>query len=170
MPPRRCAIPARWACFREHAGGKTIARQAQAAPEVLAIYRRLFADPALPAIAALEREATAGALVFAANSLFMAGQLRAARSYALRGMGQAAPRARVLARRSCWSAFARAWRPTCGAGTARGCCCAAGCELDVTKLYGALLYVQHTADLYGSSRALLHLLTARSTARAARRW
>ena len=91
-------IPARWACFREHAGSKTIARQAQAAPEVLAIYRRLFADPALPpAIAALEREATAGALVFAANSLFMAGQLRAARRYALRGMGQAAPRARVLA-------------------------------------------------------------------------
>lgn len=91
-------LPQPLARFREHAASKTIARQAQAAPEILAIYRRLFARADLPlAIRAIEAEALSGALVYAGNSLLMAGQLGAARGYALAGIRKAAPRMRVMA-------------------------------------------------------------------------
>ncbi len=91
-------LPKPLARFREHAASKTIARQAQAAPELLAVYRRLFARADLPPeIKAIESEALSGALVFAGNSLLMAGQIGAARRYALAGMREAAPRMRVMA-------------------------------------------------------------------------
>jgi glycosyltransferase involved in cell wall biosynthesis len=91
-------LPRRLAHFREHASSKTVARQALAAPEILAIYRRLFARPDLPpAIRALEREAHSGALIMAGNSLLIAGRLAEARRHALAGLPHAAPRSRRLA-------------------------------------------------------------------------
>jgi len=84
--------------FREHAASKTIARQAQAAPEVLAVYRRLFARSDLPPeIKAIETEALNGAMIYAGNSLLMAGDLGAARRYALAGIQGAGRRMRVMA-------------------------------------------------------------------------
>jgi GT2 family glycosyltransferase len=91
-------LPRRLACFREHAASKTVARQATAAPEILAIYRRLFARPDLPpAIRALQSEALGGAMIMSGNSLLMAGRLAEARRYALAGLPHAAPRSRLLA-------------------------------------------------------------------------
>lgn len=91
-------LPQPLARFREHAASKTIARQARAAPEIMAIYRRLFARADLPpAIRAIEAEALSGATVYAGNSLLMAGQLGAARGYALAGIRKATPRMRVMA-------------------------------------------------------------------------
>jgi len=84
--------------FREHAASKTIARQAQAAPEILAVYRRLFARSDLPPeIKAIETEALNGAMIYAGNSLLMAGDLGAARRYALAGIQGAGRRMRVMA-------------------------------------------------------------------------
>ena len=91
-------VPETWAAFREHAGSKTIARQARAAPEVLATFERFFADPTLPPeIRALQAEALSSAQVFAGNALMMGGQLAAARRYALRGLPGAAPRIQLMA-------------------------------------------------------------------------
>jgi glycosyltransferase involved in cell wall biosynthesis len=91
-------LPRPLARFREHAASKTIARQAQAAPEILSVYRRLFARGDLPAeIKAVESEALNGAMIYAGNSLLMAGQLGAARRYALAGVRGAGPRMRMMA-------------------------------------------------------------------------
>ncbi len=91
-------VPQRWAQFREHASSKTVAQQARAAPEILAITRRYFADASLPPeLRALEPEALASAQVLAGNALLMGGQLNGARRYALMGLGRAAPRMRIMA-------------------------------------------------------------------------
>lgn len=91
-------LPRRLARFREHGSSKTVARQAQAAPEILAVYRRLFARTDLPPdVRALETEAISGALILAGNSLLMAGQLSEARRYALAGLRRASRRSRLTA-------------------------------------------------------------------------
>ena len=90
-------LPLRLACFREHVSSKTVAQQSQAAPEILATYRRLFARADLPpAIRALEAEAMSGARIMAGNSLLMSGQLCQARRYARDGLWRAAPRSRLM--------------------------------------------------------------------------
>jgi GT2 family glycosyltransferase len=91
-------LPQKLAGFREHGASKTIAHQAKAAPELLGIYRRLFARPDLPpAIRSLEPIAISGAQVMAGNSLLMAGQLAEARRYALAGFERASAQARMTA-------------------------------------------------------------------------
>lgn len=91
-------VPQRWAAFREHSSSKTIAQQARAAPETVALFERFFADPTLPPeLRALQRQATSSAQIFAGNALMMGGQLSAARRYVLRGLPNAAPRLRIMA-------------------------------------------------------------------------
>jgi hypothetical protein len=91
-------LPQKLAEFREHGTSKTVAHQAKAAPELLGIYRRLFARPDLPlAIKSLEIVAMSGAQVMAGNSLLMAGHLAEARQYALAGFQRASSQTRVTA-------------------------------------------------------------------------
>jgi hypothetical protein len=98
-------LPRPLAGFREHSASKTVAHQARAAPETLAIYGRLFGQPDLPpSIKSLEKEATSSALIMAGNSFLMAGRLAEARRHALAGIRCAPKQTRVTALRSCSSA------------------------------------------------------------------
>lgn len=79
-----CYMPRRLATFRIHPTSKSVAQQVRFAPELLAIYQRLFAQPDLPAtLRTHQLEAMSNVMLIAANYFYMAGLLRPARRYAL---------------------------------------------------------------------------------------
>lgn len=76
-------VPRVLARFRVHAGAKSVARQVLVVPELLAIYARVFADPACPpVIRSDERKIMSRLMLRIANLLFVDGRYDAAQRYA----------------------------------------------------------------------------------------
>jgi glycosyltransferase involved in cell wall biosynthesis len=76
-------LPVPLATLRMHASAKSVQQVAGFGPELVRVYRALFARPDLPAaVRAVKREAMSNAYYRAAHSAYWAGQLSDARRYA----------------------------------------------------------------------------------------
>jgi len=76
-------LPVRLAAFRLHSTAKSVRSEAGFGPELIQVYRRLFARPDLPpAVRSIEAEAMASVHYMAAVRCFWGGSPREARQYA----------------------------------------------------------------------------------------
>ncbi len=79
-------IPGRLATYRIHPRSKTIGSVRKSSPELLAVYKSLFARPDLPrAIRRLRGRSLSNAYYRAANYYFLSGDVVAGRQHAIRG-------------------------------------------------------------------------------------
>lgn len=94
---RAAYLPERLAALRLHAGAKSVAQVSGFGAELERVYRRLFAQPHLPAeIKAIERQALGNVYARAADTAFWSGDLAGARQYAWQAWQRAPLRPRGL--------------------------------------------------------------------------
>ena len=79
-------LPQTLACYRVHSTSKSAIEDLRYAIETVRVYRRLFADPKLPAdLRCFEREGMNNVLLWAAHYAFVGAHLREARRYLIEG-------------------------------------------------------------------------------------